>query len=213
MSNSLNDLFDFSMTENLSVEDQELFTTLQSIMRHCIFDESGMTATPEAVNGLKTWMAQLIPDMSADLLNDFSIDENIRVSYDEITYNTLNFGNDNLSQNTTEISEQLQQYMENISEIDISNIRQLLSDHFNEYNSKSVNHLTMEQVSKLNAIKFIELPIEKRIYDICPISTDEFESNDMITICPCNHYFKTSHITTWLTEFSDLCPYCKTQIQ
>lgn len=222
MNNSLNDLFNFSMTENLSVEDQELFTQLQSIMGHCVFDENGMTATPEVVNGLKSWMNQLMPDMSPELLNDFSINENIRITYDEITHSTLNLinfsdenyvseNNSNLNNtNRPEIIEQLQQYMESISDIDINSIRQMLTEHFNDHNSE--NHLSVEQVSKLPTIKFSELPTNKQIYSMCPISTDDFEENDIITVCPCHHYFKTSYITTWLTEFSNVCPYCKTTV-
>lgn len=48
-------------------------------------------------------------------------------------------------------------------------------------------------------------------YDSCPISTDEFQEGETISILPCGHYFSPEAIQYWLKE-SNKCPMCRHEL-
>ena len=45
--------------------------------------------------------------------------------------------------------------------------------------------------------------------NICPIYKCEFIENEIITVLPCNHGFKTEAIDRWLNEEKAECPVCR----
>jgi len=205
-------------SENLTEEDAVLFQQLQGILGRFQYDSTGMIVTPEMFNNLNTWMNNLMPNMPAFQVVEPATSP-IRINYDELQANAINLLLPvEVEGEGTELSNRLRLYLDSIPEVNIMEVRTMVNRYFTnvsgDINDGNINkkHLTMEQVARLKTIEYHQFPLEKRIYDVCPIATDEFDDHDMITICPCNHYFKTPHITTWLTEFSDCCPYCKTVI-
>jgi len=46
----------------------------------------------------------------------------------------------------------------------------------------------------------------------CAICVEEFKSRDILRVLPCKHFFHISCIDEWLTNHSDLCPLCKSQV-
>lgn len=48
--------------------------------------------------------------------------------------------------------------------------------------------------------------------ELCSISMEAFQHNDILVELPCLHYFSTSSITKWL-EISSNCPVCRQKVK
>ncbi|KAK3094660.1 hypothetical protein FSP39_004624, partial [Pinctada imbricata] len=46
----------------------------------------------------------------------------------------------------------------------------------------------------------------------CPVCLEEFESNEYVAICPCNHCFHMKCLLEWLRH-RNMCPMCKAPVQ
>ena len=46
----------------------------------------------------------------------------------------------------------------------------------------------------------------------CAICVDDFKDKDTVRVLPCKHYFHINCIDEWLTNHSDVCPLCKSQV-
>lgn len=55
--------------------------------------------------------------------------------------------------------------------------------------------------------------ISRPIYNQCPISLDDFNDNDMVTVIrPCGHIFQTEHLMNWFRS-NCRCPVCRYDIR
>ena len=85
---------------------------------------------------------------------------------------------------------------------------QLLSQMYQQNDtSHLVNHiLKNKELFLLDKFSNIENPI----YNICPISQEEFShDDDIILLKCCNHLFNKEQFIIWMSQ-NNLCPYCRT---
>jgi hypothetical protein len=50
-------------------------------------------------------------------------------------------------------------------------------------------------------------------YERCPIERELFESDELVVVLECGHYFKTESIRQWLTVSSHICPCCNADVR
>ncbi len=46
----------------------------------------------------------------------------------------------------------------------------------------------------------------------CAICVEDFKNKDILRVLPCKHFFHIKCIDEWLTNHSDVCPLCKSQV-
>jgi hypothetical protein len=80
-----------------------------------------------------------------------------------------------------------------------------------ENTNTNTNVLTDSQFSQLCVKKFIDIKNMENelIWDICPITHENFSDDSDIVILQCGHFFSYNAIKTWLTQNNAICPYCK----
>jgi hypothetical protein len=69
---------------------------------------------------------------------------------------------------------------------------------------------TEEEINSLKKCKYED--ISKKLNTECNICLEEYNNTDDLLVLPCNHYFHTQCIKTWLSKTSNKCPLCKNKV-
>ena len=78
--------------------------------------------------------------------------------------------------------------------------------------SSNVQHNTQVPITPNTYNKFREIKFEEispNINKNCNICLDNFESADIVTILPCEHFFHVKCIKDWLLKYNHTCPNCR----
>ena len=85
------------------------------------------------------------------------------------------------------------------------NLYDIINMSFNE-EPKYKNVLSEKGSKEIKKIKYNK---EEHELTQCPITMEEFEEGEEISILPCNHIFKNESIEKWLKEEDASCPICR----
>lgn len=93
-----------------------------------------------------------------------------------------------------------------------TSVRSLIGEIFSNFMEPIEVHPTQSQIeSATRQVRYCD--ISRPINTQCPISMDDFNDNDMVTVIrPCGHIFHTEHIMNWFrTNYR--CPVCRYDIR
>ena len=98
------------------------------------------------------------------------------------------------------------------NEIDVSlNSLSGITNLFNSLSQSTRSERAVSDVSSNITYKpFCELVIQNEI--ICPITQEQFHSDDIIALLECGHYFKKDAFLSWSVR-SRSCPSCRAQFR
>ena len=86
----------------------------------------------------------------------------------------------------------------------------MLNYTLEDYENLSI--VNMKAIIKINTAKINYCCIASPLNETCPITQDEFSSNDQVTIIKnCGHIFKTHAVKNWLYQHQT-CPVCRYNI-
>jgi hypothetical protein len=54
---------------------------------------------------------------------------------------------------------------------------------------------------------------DEQPYTICPITREQFDTDSLVVVLECGHYFSLDGIRTWLLEHSTKCPCCNKDVR
>ena len=98
-----------------------------------------------------------------------------------------------------------------LNEIDVSlNSLSGITNLFNSISQSSRSRVPSDISSNITYKPFQELVVQNEI--ICPITQEQFHSDDIVALLECGHYFKKDAFLTWSIR-SRSCPSCRAQFR
>lgn len=96
------------------------------------------------------------------------------------------------------------------------NLNNILTSMMNQIQNEFMNHnqdevmlpLTNDALNNLVEKKYSEIENNDKFPE-CSICREKFESDMIVKILPCNHWFHKECITEWLTKYHHKCPLCR----
>jgi len=97
------------------------------------------------------------------------------------------------------------------NEIDVSlNSLSGITNLFNSISQPSRSRVASDVSSNITYKPFQELVVQNEI--ICPITQEQFHSDDIVALLECGHYFKKDAFLSWSVR-SRSCPSCRAQFR
>ena len=97
------------------------------------------------------------------------------------------------------------------NEVDLSlNSLSGITNLFNSISQTSRSRVESDASSNITYKPFQELVVQNEI--ICPITQEQFHSDDIVALLECGHYFKKDAFLSWSVR-SRSCPSCRAQFR
>jgi len=97
------------------------------------------------------------------------------------------------------------------NEVDLSlNSLSGITNLFNSISQTSRSRVASDASSNITYKPFQELVVQNEI--ICPITQEQFHSDDIVALLECGHYFKKDAFLSWSIR-SRSCPSCRAQFR